>query len=143
MGRFQYTELDIANISKKPGYSATQQAGAGVGAPLMALSAGEELLALMVDAYDVPEPVRELQFHAARKWRFDFAWPDHMLAVEIEGVTKEGGRHQRVDGFDKDCEKYEAAMLAGWTVYRVTHARVKSGRAIEVIRQMLGLDELL
>ena len=30
-----------------------------------------------------------------------------------------GGRHQRLAGFLKDAEKYEAAMCLGWRVYRV------------------------
>ena len=68
---------------------------------------------------DIPEPVREHRFHPTRKWRFDFCWPDRLVAVEIEGVTYQGGRHQTVKGFIDDCEKYEAAMMLGWRVYRV------------------------
>ena len=30
-----------------------------------------------------------------------------------------GGRRQRLAGFLKDAEKYEAAMCLGWRVYRV------------------------
>ena len=67
----------------------------------------------------LPKPSQEFEFHPSRKWRFDFAWPGHKVAVEIEGVTKTGGRHQRRDGFIKDAEKYEAAMVLGWIVYRV------------------------
>ena len=29
------------------------------------------------------EPESELRFHPERKWRFDFAFPDHMVAVEL------------------------------------------------------------
>ena len=61
----------------------------------------------------IPEPETEYQFHPQRKWRLDMAWPDQMVAVEIEGITYDGGRHQRVAGFLADAEKYEAAMLAG------------------------------
>ena len=68
---------------------------------------------------DIPEPVREYRFDAVRLWRFDFAWPAERVAVEIEGVHGGGGRHQRVDGFLADCEKYEAALAQGWRVYRV------------------------
>lgn len=59
-------------------------------------------------------PVREYRFHETRRWRFDFAWPSHMVAVEIDGR----GRHQTVDGVRKDCEKHNTATLRGWRVLR-------------------------
>lgn len=85
------------------------------------------------------QPVTEHRFHTDRKWRFDFAWPDVLLAIEIEGLTHDGGRHQRISGFQADLEKYEHAMLDGWTVYRVSPAMVKSGRALEVCERMLDV----
>ena len=36
---------------------------------------------------DIPEPTRELVFAPPRKWRFDFAWPEHLVAVEIDGLA--------------------------------------------------------
>lgn len=68
---------------------------------------------------EIPPPIEEHVFAPPRKWRFDFAWPDHMLAVEIEGLTRDGGRHQTFTGFIKDAEKYEAAFRLGWRVYRL------------------------
>ena len=63
---------------------------------------------------------REYCFQPKRKWRFDFAWPEQKVAVELEGVTGEGGgRHQRIGGFIADCKKYESALMRGWRVYRV------------------------
>ena len=55
-----------------------------------------------------------------RRWRFDFAWPDRMLAVEIDGGTYSGGRHTRGSGFAEDCRKLNAAVLLGWRVLRLT-----------------------
>lgn len=72
--------------------------------------------------------VREYSFHATRDWRFDFAWPKQRFAVEIEGITGgAGGRHQRPEGFVEDCEKYEAALLMGWTVYRIPPSWIHKG----------------
>lgn len=92
----------------------------------------------------IPTPQREYQFHPTRQWRFDFAWVDHKFAVEIEGLTYGGGRHQRLHGFLGDAEKYESAMLLGWTVFRVPGQWVQQGeRAIwrqevmDTIRKML------
>ena len=92
----------------------------------MRLSEAEELFYSLVKDSELGLPHREFRFAPVRRWRFDFAWPDIMLAVEIEGITGgKGGRHQRVRGFLSDAEKYEQAMLLGWTVYRVPGSWVK------------------
>jgi hypothetical protein len=65
-------------------------------------------------------PVTEHKFHPTRKWRFDYAFPDSMVAVEVEGGVWTGGRHTSGAGFIKDMEKYNTALLHGWRVYRVT-----------------------
>lgn len=71
-------------------------------------------------APDLPPPAAEYRFHARRKWRFDRAWPDQRIAVELEGGTWSGGRHTTGAGYERDCEKYNAATVAGWRVLRVT-----------------------
>ena len=81
-------------------------------------SAPEIELAALLQAHGVDEPELEYQFHPTRKWRFDFAWPAVRLAVEVEGGVYGRGRHVRPSGFIKDCEKYNAAALAGWVVLR-------------------------
>ena len=99
-----------------------------------ALSKGEEAFALHCRAERLT-PVRELSFHPKRKWRFDFAFPERMIAVEIEGGAN--GRHQRIGGFVGDCHKYNAAALLGWRVFRYTTAMVMDGTAIDEIVQAL------
>jgi very-short-patch-repair endonuclease len=85
----------------------------------------------------VPEPVREYRFHPKRKWRFDFAWPARLVAVEVEGGTFSGGRHSRGKGFEADCEKYAEAAILGWRVLRVTTAMVNDGRALDLIERAM------
>ena len=70
------------------------------------------------------EPEREYRFYSERKWAFDFAFPDQLVAVEIEGR----GRHQTVTGFRGDCDKYNKAASLGWSVYRfpATDMRMKN-----------------
>ena len=92
------------------------------------LSPGEEAFALHCRVERL-NPIREYAFHPKRKWRFDFSFPDAMLAVEIEGGV--GGRHQRVGGFAGDCVKYAHAAILGWRVIRATTAQVMSGDAIQ------------
>ena len=81
-------------------------------------------------------PEQEYIFHPTRKWRFDFAWPSFLIAVEIEGGG-EKGRHQRRNGFEGDAFKYNAAALLGWRVFRFTTPMVKSGAAIDTVREAL------
>jgi len=96
-----------------------------------------DTLAFHIRSMRLPEPLREHWFHGRRKWRFDFAWPDHMLAVEFEGGVFVQGRHSRGAGFEADCEKYNTATLSGWRVLRFTSNQVKSGQAVTFIQQAL------
>lgn len=97
------------------------------------MSTAEETLALHIRAAKLPEPIREFKFHPTRKWRFDFAFPAHMLAVEVEGGVWNGGRHTRGRGFTEDCAKLNQATLLGWRVLRFTPDAVSSGEALEII----------
>ena len=91
-----------------------------------------------------PEPdlklKEEVRFHPARRWRFDFAHEATLVAIEVEGGTWVGGRHTRPAGFHKDCEKYNAANLLGWTVFRLTPQMIK-GEFIQPIQEFI-LDRL-
>lgn len=102
------------------------------------LSDAEELLAFQIKAVKLPEPQREFRFSQDRRWRFDFAWPAQKVACEVEGATWANGRHTRGSGFEKDCEKYNAATLNGWRVLRVPSNWVKDGRALVFIRAIFG-----
>lgn len=97
----------------------------------------EHELSYMMALTGLPVPEREHRFHPTRRWRFDFAWPDHLIACEVEGATWSGGRHTRGAGFEADCEKYNEACLLGWRVLKVTGAMVRDGRALDVVERAL------
>lgn len=85
----------------------------------------------------------EHKFHPERRWRFDWACSELRLAVEIEGVTHVGhgvGRHQRSEGYAKDCEKYNAAIELGWVVLRYTQRQVEID-PVGTIEQVLRVAE--
>lgn len=63
---------------------------------------------------------KEYKFHPTRKWRFDFCLVAEKIAIELEGGIFIKGRHVRGVGYQKDCEKYRAAVLLGWRVLRYT-----------------------
>jgi very-short-patch-repair endonuclease len=94
-------------------------------------------LGFILEAAGLPAPRREYRFSPPRRWRFDYAWPDRRIALEIEGGTYNGGRHVRGKGYEADCEKYNAAALAGWTVLRVTTAMLNDGRALVLLERCL------
>lgn len=71
-----------------------------------------------LQASGYPAPEREYRFHDTRRWRFDFAWPDQRVAVEMEGGVWSRGRHVRGHGYLSDLEKYNAATMLGWRVLR-------------------------
>lgn len=88
----------------------------------------------------LPEFVQEHRFHPIRRWRFDFAWPEQMIALEIEGGIFIKGRHTSPHGFMADCEKYNTATLLGWKVIRVTSPQIKSGELLEWIKSAFEDD---
>lgn len=75
-----------------------------------------------------PDPATELVFHPKRRWRLDFAWPTHMIAVEIHGGIHSGGRHTRGKGFVEDRAKMNEAALLGWTVIEAAPEHIQSGQ---------------
>ena len=76
--------------------------------------------ALCWEAVNGPALVHEYRFNPKRRWRFDFAHPASKVAIEIEGGTWVSGSHGRGARYGTDCEKYNAAILAGWQVFRLT-----------------------
>ena len=83
-------------------------------------------------------PVKEYRFHPTRLWRFDLAFPEQRVAVEIDGGVWSGGRHVRGGGYIADCEKLAEAAILGWRVLRVTPDMIVSGEALDLVRETLG-----
>lgn len=107
----------------------------------MSKSAGEAELEFQLKAAKI-EYEREYRFDLVRRWRFDFKILDtyrEKLAVEVEGGAFNGG-HRRGINANKDCEKSNAAVMAGWKVLRFTPYMVETGEAIETICAALGRD---
>lgn len=120
----QYADLQ-AKRSKKP--VATERRP----------SEPERLLAAKLAASPLPPPEPEFRFHPIRRWRFDFAWPSRLVAVEIDGGIWTQGRHSRGAGVEADCEKYCEAAIRGWRILRFTPRMVKSGEAMTYITAAL------
>jgi len=100
----------------------------------------EAELALQIRALGLPEPIREYQAIKGRKFRFDFAWLEHRLLVEVNGGTYTKGAHSTGAGIARDYEKCNLGVLQGWRVLLFDGKAVKDGTAVEVIRQALEAE---
>lgn len=89
-----------------------------------------------------PMPRHNYRFHATRKWELDFAWPEAMVAVELDGLySRKGkgvGRHLRPKGFQDDHDKQNAAVMDGWAVLRYTSNDLKK-RPVQVVEEVACL----
>jgi very-short-patch-repair endonuclease len=100
----------------------------------------EESLWMQIRVAGLPIPHREFKFAepVGRKYRSDFAWPSHMLLVEVDGGTWRGGRHNTGSGYAEDCNKLNLATLLGYRVLRFTAKEIKKGTALNQIETALA-----
>ena len=85
-------------------------------------------------------PILQAAIIPDRKFRWDFAWMEHKLAVEINGgqFMIRGG-HSSIAGTNRDAEKGRMAAAAGWRVLTFTGDDIKHGRGFDELASCLGL----
>lgn len=95
-------------------------------------SSGEVLLLQLLRAAGVPRPERQVR---VGRYRFDLAWPDLRVAVELDGDHHRDRQQLRVDD-----RKQNEAVLAGWLVLRFTWDRIASApeAVVEAVRAALA-----
>lgn len=88
----------------------------------------------------LPEPVssftgdcRQHQYLEGRKFTADFAWPDRMIALEVDG-----GAHKTNGRFSSSFERAYLLLLAGWTVLHVGAVEVEQGIALQWIQNLMN-----
>lgn len=99
----------------------------------------EERLLYQIRAVGLPEPEREYKFaleQLGRRWRFDFAYPDDKIAIEVQGGIWTRGAHARGTGLERDYEKLNVAQMLGWTVLQFSGNMIDSGEAVETIERV-------
>jgi len=94
--------------------------------------------------------VTEFRFHKRRRWRFDYAWPRWRIALEVEGGIYGRGKqcpacgrravagHTSIERLKTDMEKYNAAVIGGWRILRVTPQQLADGTADRLVRKAIG-----
>jgi len=82
---------------------------------------------------------RPRQNHWVDGLEVDAVWPDHRIAVELD--SWEFHRHRRA--FQRDREKANALVAAGWTVLRYTHRDLttRPEQVAEQLRELLRANE--
>lgn len=140
---------DYAKVARRRKGSATGDADLAGAVKLSRSKAIAQKFAEQCFERQLPEHEREYRFaqEIGRQWRFDFAWPLHKLALEIEGlvVMRIGGemvckgRHASITGFKEDCEKYAWAIVLGWRVLRFEQSQVRDKTAIDMAVRALGV----
>lgn len=98
----------------------------------------ESVLATKIQNARFQKPYfRQYPFLSGRKFRADFAFPEQMLLIEVDGGLYIQGGHSRGAARESDLERDALAMLAGWRTLRVSPRHVKDGRAIAWIAELL------
>ena len=105
-----------------------------------AKSMPEETFAQHLKVANIPF---ERQFYPPpeKRWPWDFAigdeWMRDRILIEIQGGSWSGGAHVRGKGFQRDCEKFNAATRAGYRCLKFTTEDVVSGKALEFVEWMI------
>lgn len=114
-------------------------------------------LSLLVRAGEIPAYEREYRFAAVlvgpgkgvrkrladsglRDWRFDFAFVEQKVAIEVNGGTWVSGRHNRASSIADDYRKLNAAASLGWRVLQFTTDQVSDGEGEAVSTVLKTID---
>lgn len=90
-------------------------------------------------AKGLPAPVCEYQFLMDRRFRWDFCWPEHKLALECCGGVWLKGKsgHSSGVGLTRDYEKFSLGAVHGWRLLLVTPGQLNSPRTLAWLTRIL------
>ncbi len=99
------------------------------------------------ESYGLPIPEMEVAFARealGRRWRFDYAWPERMVALECNGgvFTPSGGRHTHGVGYVKDLEKLSWAAALGWLVIQRIPQDLNTRETMEMLKRAFQAREI-
>lgn len=121
-----WTENDLANLKGK-GLKIHDSTSGDITAAkpkikIVKRSIEKDTICAILDKYKltklIDDFVSEHQFDEKRKYRFDWAVPSLMVAIEYEGIMSKKSGHTTITGFTKDCQKYNLATTLGWRILR-------------------------
>lgn len=109
----------------------------------------EDTLAAHIKLLGLPEPIREYAAIPGRRFRWDFAWPQFRLLLEVQGGTwgkgGKGGPSAHSGGLaaSRDCEKGNLATCAGWRTLNVTTDQIRKGEAVRFLQAFFNHEPRL
>ena len=94
-----------------------------------------DILAILHKICGIENVLTEHRFaKPLRQWRFDYAIPNKMLAVEYHGhsgfIGGKASGHSTIKGLTSDCEKMNHAAYLGWTVIAFTALHFRESERI-------------
>jgi uncharacterized protein (UPF0128 family) len=98
-----------------------------------------ERLVLLIKDAGLPEFEREVRFHPTRRWKFDLCLEPQKLAIEVQGMVYQQGRHTRGKGYTEDCRKLNEAQIFGYMVLWLTPEMIDNGEAIDLISRAISI----
>lgn len=132
------THMRIApGITGKPKVATEKAAPAVQLGPVMEKPFGselEELFAQQLHLTQLPKPVRQYLHLRGSKHTLDFAWPDLMLGVEVQGMV-----HRIKGSFKNDIKKRAQGLLQGWRVLEVGGAEIRDGTAMQWLHELFDM----
>ncbi len=94
----------------------------------------EELFAQQLHLTKLPKATRQYLYLRGSKHTLDFAWPELMLGVEVQGHV-----HRIKDRFKADMVKRSKALLQGWRVLEVGGSEIRDGTAMQWLHELFEL----
>lgn len=90
-----------------------------------------------LDRAGIRRPVHEFAFLDGRRFRFDYAWPESFVALEVDGGLFSDGGHVRGAHIRTTHEKMNRAAGLGWRVLYTTPEGLCTKDVREFIRAAL------
>lgn len=103
----------------------------------------EQALLSQIRIVGLPMPEREFRAIPKRRFKWDFAYPDRKLLIEVQGgiwagkYGKQSG-HTSGTGLNRDYEKNNLAVCHGYKVLYFTSNMIESGEAVSKIEEAMN-----
>jgi very-short-patch-repair endonuclease len=91
---------------------------------------------LFRQSLDLPSPEAQVRLNPTSRHVWDFAWPAHRVALEIQGGTWLPGRsaHAGGTGATRDARKNNLAVLNGYVVLYATSDMLKDTQIMDLFQ---------